>query len=169
LSRSRRTKENPKEIKTLLPAFETSTTKKDSFHSNFRDGSAHAIGHGRLEHVSRSQKQEKTRRIKGFFRPTPICLLKKNSTASNRLRSSFIAKELAPVVADLPDVTGFIAGEIDQLVAAVGRIDSISRQRCRLEFEERFTAKVMVDKYEAVYDHVLNPIKMRNELLLWSG
>jgi glycosyltransferase involved in cell wall biosynthesis len=58
-----------------------------------------------------------------------------------------------------PDVTGFIAGEIDQLVAAVGRIDSISRQRCRLEFEERFTAQVMVDKYEAVYDHVLNPIR----------
>ncbi len=55
-----------------------------------------------------------------------------------------------------PDVTGFVANEIDQLVAAVARIDSISRERCRLEFEERFTAQVMVDKYEAVYDHALN-------------
>ncbi len=55
-----------------------------------------------------------------------------------------------------PDVTGFIAREIDQLVAAVARIDSISRERCRLEFEQRFTAQVMVDKYEAVYHQVLN-------------
>jgi len=55
-----------------------------------------------------------------------------------------------------PGVTGFIASEIDQLVAAVARIDSISRERCRLEFEQRFTAQVMVDKYEAVYHQVLN-------------
>ena len=55
-----------------------------------------------------------------------------------------------------PDVTGFIAKEIDQLVAAVGRIDSISRERCRLEFEQRFTAQVMVDKYEAVYQQLLD-------------
>jgi glycosyltransferase involved in cell wall biosynthesis len=50
-----------------------------------------------------------------------------------------------------PGVTGFVAKEVDQMVAAVARIDSISRERWRLEFEERFTAQVMVDKYEAVY------------------
>lgn len=53
-------------------------------------------------------------------------------------------------------VTGFIAKEIDQLVAAVEKIDSISRQQCRLEFEERFTTQVMVDKYEAVYHALLD-------------
>jgi glycosyltransferase involved in cell wall biosynthesis len=55
-----------------------------------------------------------------------------------------------------PGVTGLVAKEIDQLVAAVERIDSISRERCRLEFEERFTAQVMVDKYEAVYHALLD-------------
>jgi hypothetical protein len=71
LSRSRRTKENPKEIKTLLPAFETSTTKKDSFHSNFRDGSAHAIAHGRRQHgleVAKTGKNQENQRV---FSPDP--------------------------------------------------------------------------------------------------
>jgi glycosyltransferase involved in cell wall biosynthesis len=48
-------------------------------------------------------------------------------------------------------VTGFIAREVDELVAAVGKIDSIPRARCRREFEERFTSEVMVAKYERVY------------------
>jgi glycosyltransferase involved in cell wall biosynthesis len=55
-----------------------------------------------------------------------------------------------------PGVTGFVAKEIDQLVAAVERVDSISRERCRREFEERFTAQVMADKYEAVYHAMLD-------------
>jgi glycosyltransferase involved in cell wall biosynthesis len=55
-----------------------------------------------------------------------------------------------------PGITGFVEKETDQLVAAVARIDSISRERCRLEFEERFTAQVMVDKYEAVYHALLD-------------
>ena len=46
--------------------------------------------------------------------------------------------------------TGFVARESNQLVAAVARIDSISRER-RVGFEERFTSQVMVDKYETVY------------------
>jgi glycosyltransferase involved in cell wall biosynthesis len=55
-----------------------------------------------------------------------------------------------------PRVTGFVAKEVDQLVAAVARIDSISREWCRLEFEERFSAQVMVDKYETVYRALLH-------------
>jgi glycosyltransferase involved in cell wall biosynthesis len=54
-----------------------------------------------------------------------------------------------------PGVTGFIASEIDELVAAVGKIDSISRAQCRREFEERFTSEVMVAKYEHVYHRLI--------------
>ena len=50
-----------------------------------------------------------------------------------------------------PGVTGFIAREVDELVTAVGKVDSIPRERCRREFEERFTSEVMVAKYERVY------------------
>jgi hypothetical protein len=41
------------------------------------------------------------------------------------------------------------------LVAAVGKIDTISRERCRLEFEERFTSEVMIAKYERVYHRLI--------------
>lgn len=54
-----------------------------------------------------------------------------------------------------PGVTGFLASETDELVAAVGKIDSISRAECRREFEERFTSEVMVAKYERVYHRLI--------------
>jgi glycosyltransferase involved in cell wall biosynthesis len=54
-----------------------------------------------------------------------------------------------------PGITGFLANEIDELVAAVGKIDSISRQQCRREFEERFASEVMIAKYEHVYHSLI--------------
>jgi len=54
-----------------------------------------------------------------------------------------------------PNATGFLAREIDELVAAVGRIESIPRERCRLEFEQRFTSEVMIAKYERVYHRLI--------------
>ena len=44
---------------------------------------------------------------------------------------------------------------MDELADAVEKIDSIPREQCRREFEERFTSEVMVAKYERVY-HRLN-------------
>src|SRR5271170_2421551 len=54
-----------------------------------------------------------------------------------------------------PGVTGFLSKEIDELVAAVGKIDSISREKCRREFEERFTSDVMIAKYERIYHRLI--------------
>jgi glycosyltransferase involved in cell wall biosynthesis len=54
-----------------------------------------------------------------------------------------------------PGVTGFIAREIYELVSAVEKIGSISRERCRREFEERFTSEVMIAKYERLYHRLL--------------
>jgi glycosyltransferase involved in cell wall biosynthesis len=52
-------------------------------------------------------------------------------------------------------VNGYIAAELDELVAAVGRVNELSRERCRAEFERRFTAETMVDNYEAVYEGLI--------------
>jgi glycosyltransferase involved in cell wall biosynthesis len=52
-------------------------------------------------------------------------------------------------------VTGYIASEVDDLVAAVGRVDRLSRRRCREEFERRFTVETMVDRYEEVYRRLI--------------
>jgi glycosyltransferase involved in cell wall biosynthesis len=48
-------------------------------------------------------------------------------------------------------ITGFIGSSLEDLVAAVHNIGGISRQRCRDEFETRFTAEVMAENYERVY------------------
>jgi glycosyltransferase involved in cell wall biosynthesis len=48
-------------------------------------------------------------------------------------------------------VTGFIGSSVDDLVQAVGRLPTLSRERCRAEFESRFTADVMAANYERIY------------------
>ncbi|MBV8358888.1 MAG: glycosyltransferase family 4 protein [Deltaproteobacteria bacterium] len=53
-------------------------------------------------------------------------------------------------------VTGFIASGIDDLVRAVRRASSISRHRCREEFDRRFTADIMTANYERLYYHLID-------------
>ncbi|WP_082573808.1 glycosyltransferase family 4 protein [Cellulomonas sp. Root137] len=48
-------------------------------------------------------------------------------------------------------VTGFLVVDADQAVAAVGRLPSIDRHRCRREAESRFSAARMVDDYERLF------------------
>lgn len=48
-------------------------------------------------------------------------------------------------------VTGFIGSSVDELVAAVHKLGRISRQKCREEFDGRFTVEVMAANYERVY------------------
>jgi glycosyltransferase involved in cell wall biosynthesis len=48
-------------------------------------------------------------------------------------------------------VSGFIVDSIDRAVDAVRRLDRISRDRCRMAFERRFTARRMAHDYVAVY------------------
>jgi glycosyltransferase involved in cell wall biosynthesis len=48
-------------------------------------------------------------------------------------------------------VTGFIGSSLDELVSAVDHIGALSRQKCRDEFERRFTTEVMAANYERVF------------------
>lgn len=52
-------------------------------------------------------------------------------------------------------VTGFVRSEVDEMVAAVKKIDTLSRAACREEFERRFTAEVMAEKHERVYRQLI--------------
>ena len=54
-----------------------------------------------------------------------------------------------------PGITGFLAHEVDELAAAVEKIESIPREQCRREFEERFTSEAMIAKYERVYHRLM--------------
>lgn len=51
-------------------------------------------------------------------------------------------------------VTGFVRTEIDDMVAAVGRLGELSPAACRARVAERFTADVMVSAYERIFDRV---------------
>src|SRR5208282_903657 len=53
-------------------------------------------------------------------------------------------------------VTGFIASEFDELVAAVKKVDTLSRQTCREEYERRFAVDVMAEKYERIYREMIS-------------
>jgi glycosyltransferase involved in cell wall biosynthesis len=52
-------------------------------------------------------------------------------------------------------VTGFVTSEFDDMVAAVKKVDSISRQACRDEYEHRFAVDVMAEKYERIYRELI--------------
>jgi glycosyltransferase involved in cell wall biosynthesis len=47
--------------------------------------------------------------------------------------------------------TGLIASSVDELVAAVKRVETIDRGACRREVEQRFSAARMTEDYERVY------------------
>lgn len=51
--------------------------------------------------------------------------------------------------------TGFLVDDIDQAVIAINKIDSISRQECRRQAEERFDASVMAKKHIEVYEDLI--------------
>jgi hypothetical protein len=45
-------------------------------------------------------------------------------------------------------------------VAAVDKIDSISRDQCRRYFEKHFTSEKMIDRYERVYERLIDSDEM---------
>ena len=47
--------------------------------------------------------------------------------------------------------TGFLVEDMDQACQAVEKLDCIDPVACRKNAEERFSAAVMTDEYEAVY------------------
>jgi glycosyltransferase involved in cell wall biosynthesis len=52
-------------------------------------------------------------------------------------------------------VTGFVADDLDGLVAAVGRLGAISRAACRARVERLFSDRAVVEAYERVYREML--------------
>ena len=52
--------------------------------------------------------------------------------------------------------TGFLVEDIDRAVEVVGKIEQISRARCRREFEQRFTDRHMAEDYIRIYQQLLS-------------
>ena len=62
-------------------------------------------------------------------------------------------------------VTGFIVSSEEQAVAALRRIDDLSRTRIRAEFERRFTARRMAEDYLDTYERLMVPKSDRLRLV----
>jgi glycosyltransferase involved in cell wall biosynthesis len=62
-------------------------------------------------------------------------------------------------------VTGYIVDGLDEAVAAVARVDALSRHRCREVFEQRFTAERMARDYVAVYERLVSGASGRRAAL----
>ncbi len=58
-----------------------------------------------------------------------------------------------------PGKTGFIVEDIDQAVAALGKIDSLNRADVRATFDRRFTARRMAEDYVDVYEELAQPAR----------
>ncbi|HSU41107.1 MAG TPA: glycosyltransferase family 4 protein, partial [Polyangiaceae bacterium] len=61
-----------------------------------------------------------------------------------------------PEVID-PGLTGFIVNDIDEAVAAVGKIHTLDRGRVRATFDRRFTARRMAEDYVDLYETLAEP------------
>ena len=51
--------------------------------------------------------------------------------------------------------TGFIVDDLNGMIRAIKKINSIDRRECRRHVEENFSLQKMVDKYELVYEKIL--------------
>ncbi len=66
---------------------------------------------------------------------------------------AFARGAMPEIIAD--GETGFLVSDVDGAVAAVARVQTLSRQRCREEAERRFSSARMVEDYLRVYARVL--------------
>ena len=81
--------------------------------------------------------------------PEPFGLVMIEAMACGTPVIAFRRGSVSEVMED--GATGFIVDDIEQAVRAVGRLDELSRRRCREVFEERFSAARMARDYLAVY------------------
>ena len=81
--------------------------------------------------------------------PEPFGLVMIEAMACGTPVVGFHAGSVPEVVED--GLTGYVVKDETGAVAAVGRIDQLSRERVRERFEERFTARRMVQEYLDVY------------------
>ena len=61
-----------------------------------------------------------------------------------------------------PGISGYVSSTVDELVQAVRNLEKVSRERCRAEFEERFTVNTMVDRYERVYRQLIEQAQSKH-------
>ena len=99
--------------------------------------------------------------------PEPFGLVMIEAMACGTPVIAYEAGSVSEVMED--GVTGFIVNDIEQAVAAVGRIREINRAGCREVFEKRFTASRMARDYVNAYLCLADPRMQKVEQSLESS
>lgn len=84
--------------------------------------------------------------------PFGLCMIEAMSCGTPTI--AFDCGSVREVLKD--GVTGFVVNNIEDAVAAVPRVASLSRPACRREFEKRFLASRMAKDYVTLYESLLN-------------
>jgi glycosyltransferase involved in cell wall biosynthesis len=97
--------------------------------------------------------------------PEPFGLVMIEAMACGTPVIAFSSGSVPEVIED--GVTGFVVGSIDAAVAAVQRVDTLSRRHIRHQFEQRFTVEAMTQGYLAAYRRLprIRPTEPRLELV----
>jgi glycosyltransferase involved in cell wall biosynthesis len=85
--------------------------------------------------------------------PEPFGLAMIESMACGTPVIAFRRGAVAEVVRN--GVSGFVVDGVTDAVRAVRHVESLSRAKCRVEFEQRFTSDRMADDYVKIYSAVL--------------
>lgn len=84
--------------------------------------------------------------------PFGLCMIEAMSCGTPTI--AFDCGSVSEVLRD--GVTGFIVNSVEEAVAAVPKIASLSRVSCRREFEKRFLASRMAEDYVRLYESLAN-------------
>ena len=96
--------------------------------------------------------------------PEPFGLVMIEAMACGTPVIAFNAGSVSEIVE--PGLTGFIARDETDAVAAIERVPNLSRQKIRRRFEERFTARRMAEDYLDVYRELMRGRRHRPDLAL---
>ena len=85
--------------------------------------------------------------------PEPFGLVMIESMACGTPVIAFNCGSVSEIMED--GLTGFVAEDVDEAVAAVGKLDRLFRPTIRSRFEERFSARAMAREYVKIYEKLV--------------
>jgi len=121
------------------------------------------IRSGNVEYIGEIADQEKSDFLSGAIVllvpidwPEPFGLVMIEAMACGTPVIAFNRGSVPEVVDD--GLTGFIVEDETGAIGAVDRLGHLSREKIRLHFEERFTARRMAQDYLAVYRNLMDSV-----------
>jgi glycosyltransferase involved in cell wall biosynthesis len=85
--------------------------------------------------------------------PEPFGLVMIESMACGTPVIAFNCGSVSEIMED--GLTGFVVEDVDEAVAAVGKLDRLFRPTIRSRFEERFSARAMAREYVKIYEKLV--------------